>query len=87
MPLLAKLGKKIAELRKRNKLTQKALAAKLDIDTRQLRRIERGDINVTVSSIEPISTILNVDLTEFFNFELKPEERFDPDNDQPKKTL
>lgn len=62
------LGKRIKELRKVQGFSQEDLSYEADIPLSQVGRIERGEINPTVSTIETIASALKVDLKEIFNF-------------------
>lgn len=58
------VGERVQIYRKRRGLSQDALAANVDISTRQLRRIERGeDINPGIETLRHIATKLNISLT------------------------
>lgn len=62
------LGKRIKDLRKAQELSQEDLSYEADIPLSQVGRIERGEINPTVSSIAAISDALKVDLRDIFSF-------------------
>jgi transcriptional regulator with XRE-family HTH domain len=62
------LGKRIKELRKVQDLSQEDLSYEADIPLSQVGRIERGEINPTVSTLAAISAALEKDLKELFNF-------------------
>lgn len=44
-----------------------SLAAEVDIDYRQLGRIERGEINTTVLSLKRISDVLQTSMSEILD--------------------
>ena len=62
------LGKRIKELRKRRNLTQERLAEKMDIDQRNLSKIECGNNFITAETLAKIVTALNINPDELFNF-------------------
>lgn len=66
--LIKALGKRIKELRKVQGFSQEDLSYEADIPLSQVGRIERGEINPTISTIATIASALRVDLKEVFNF-------------------
>ena len=62
------LGKKVRELRKKQKISQSQLAYEAGIPRMQVSRIERGEINTSISTIIAIARVLDVHVKEFFNF-------------------
>ncbi|MEJ0104711.1 MAG: helix-turn-helix transcriptional regulator [Bacteroidota bacterium] len=62
------LGKRIKELRKVQGFSQEDLSYEADIPLSQVGRIERGEINPTVSTVAAIASALKVELKEVFNF-------------------
>lgn len=62
------LGKRIKELRKVQEFSQEDLSYEADIPLSQVGRIERGEINPTISSLAAIAAALHVELKELFNF-------------------
>ena len=63
------LGKRIKELRKRQKLTQEKLAECIGMDTVSLCNIENGKYYPTADNLEKIIQSLNTSLQELFYFE------------------
>lgn len=63
--LLRQVGRRIAELRGERGLTQEALAARLRMSDRYLRRIEAGEINLTLASLARIANRLDVPIAAF----------------------
>ena len=63
-----KVRAKILEIRKEKKITQEDLVALTGFDLKQIGRIERGESNPTISSIQAIAKALNVEPKELFNF-------------------
>lgn len=62
----AKIGKFIAECRKKQNLTQQELAEKLDLTDKAVSKWECGKGLPDVSLYEPLCKILNISLNEFF---------------------
>lgn len=63
------LGKKVKELRKQRCLTQLQLSIDSGVPLSQINAIEGGRINTTVLTLVKISSTLNVDLKELFDFD------------------
>ncbi|MCR9251712.1 MAG: helix-turn-helix domain-containing protein [bacterium] len=60
--LLKKFGYHLRDLRQERSLTQEELANKADIPINQIGRIERGEVNATISTLNSISIALGIDL-------------------------
>lgn len=63
-------GKKVREVRRRQKLTQDQLAYESDISKNQISRIERGQINTGLSTIVKLAEVLGVHPKELMDFDL-----------------
>lgn len=61
---LEKLGKRIRQIRKEKGLTQVELASKINNHDEQIGRIERAEVNVSVSMLYQIAQGLEVELKE-----------------------
>lgn len=61
-------GKRIKELRNKNKITQEKLAEMIGVEQQQICRIEKGGCFTTIDNIENLSVALNVPIDELFNF-------------------
>jgi transcriptional regulator with XRE-family HTH domain len=61
-------GERLRHLRKQKGLSQEALAHKADIPVSQIGRIERGEINTTISTANLLGEILEIKTKELFNF-------------------
>lgn len=59
-----KVGRRIAAARHRAGLTAKALAECADLDITHMQRIERGEMNPTLSTLAQVAIALEVDLGE-----------------------
>ena len=64
--LIFNVARRIAELRKEEKLTQDELAAKLGATGGYVRLLESGKQNVTVATISKLAHYLNCDPKNFF---------------------
>ena len=67
---LKKLGERIKHLRVSQNTSQSQLAFEAGIPLNQVGRIERGEINVGVSTLFAIAKALDLEIKEFFNFEM-----------------
>lgn len=65
---IQKIGKRIIELREERNLKQIDLAFKVNIEDSALRRIESGRTNPTIKSLLRIAKVLEVEMTELFQF-------------------
>jgi transcriptional regulator with XRE-family HTH domain len=70
---LKAFGKNLRQIREANRLSQEALSSKMDTSPSQVGRIERGEINPTVSTLKVIADALSIDVKDLFNFEFIPE--------------
>ena len=64
---IARLGRRIRQLRKEQSVSQEALAAKASIDRSFMGRIERGDANITVTTVFKVSDALGVQPSSLFD--------------------
>jgi transcriptional regulator with XRE-family HTH domain len=62
-------GKNLAKLRTDKGLTQQELALNCDIDRTQISRIERGEVNCTISMVYVLANALGVHPSALFSFE------------------
>lgn len=63
-------GKNLYVLRKRTGLTQEELANDADIPISQVGRIERGEVNTTISTAYVLSKALKIPVSELFIFDI-----------------
>lgn len=63
------VGTNIREIRKQKKMTQEELAEKCDLQTSYLAGVERGDRNITLSTLEKITTGLEINAIDLFELE------------------
>ncbi len=66
--LLKAFGKNLRKLREDRGLSKEALANDADIPINQVGRIERGEINTTISTANAIAKALKIELSELFRF-------------------
>lgn len=69
MNLKQTLGKNIKQYRQLKGLSQEELAEKLDVSQQTMSKIERGINFLTSETLEKISNILGVKISELFTFE------------------
>ena len=63
-------GENLRKLRKEKQLSQEELSYKADIPINQIGRIERGEVNTTISTISVIARALEVHQMELLRFEV-----------------
>ncbi len=66
--LIQKFGNRLRNLRKEKELSQEKLANLSNVTISQISRIERGEINPTLSTLGVIAAAMNVSLTELMDF-------------------
>jgi transcriptional regulator with XRE-family HTH domain len=69
--LLKAIGEKIRKSRLMQEMSQEDLANEADIPLSQIGRIERGEINPTISTLYVIAIALNISLTELVDVKVK----------------
>lgn len=62
--IVKKIGAKLKEFRKVQKLTQEDLAALLEISTTYTGELERGDTDPSLKTLEKIAATLNLPISE-----------------------
>ena len=67
---IKEFGKKLRHFRMEKGMTIEALAWATDIQTSQVGRIERGEINTSISFVFLFAHALGVKPSDFFDFEL-----------------
>lgn len=65
---IKKFGKNLNKIRLSNKISQEVLAYTADIPISQVGRIERGEINTTISTAKAIANALKIPVKELFDF-------------------
>lgn len=71
MNSLQLFGKRLKDLRKARKYTQEQLAEIIDLDPKQICRIENGACFTTFETLEKIAKVFQVDIHELFRYEHK----------------
>lgn len=66
---LIKLGQHIRGLRKQKGFSMEGLANEIEMEYRQLGRIERGEVNTTVLSLLKIAEALQIPVKDLLDFE------------------
>lgn len=61
-------GKNLKRLRNDASLSQEELANDADIPLSQVGRIERGEVNTTISTVYVLAKALNLEVAELFKF-------------------
>lgn len=61
-------GQRVRNLRTSKKLSQEELANLAEIPLSQVGRIERGEVNVTISTIYALANALENPISELFNY-------------------
>lgn len=64
-------GENLRDIRTSQKMSQEVLAYTSDIPISQVGRIERGEINTTISTVKAIAKALNINIKCLFDFEEK----------------
>ena len=75
-----KIGKFIAECRKKQNLTQIQLAEKLNITDRAVSKWERGMNLPDISLLQELSDILNINVTELLDGKRCEKKKIDSDD-------
>ncbi|MBT0812834.1 helix-turn-helix transcriptional regulator [Litoribacter ruber] len=65
------VGKKVAEIRKSKSISQEHLVELTGFTLSQIGRIERGEINTSISHLSKIAYALKVHPKELLDFDLK----------------
>ncbi len=65
-PTLAKLGRRVRELRAARQLTQEELARRAQLDPKHVQTIEAGDSNLTVSTLLGLANALGCTVSDLF---------------------
>jgi len=62
------LGLKVKELRKKRKITQEKLSELIGVDNGYISKLEVGQNFPSLGTLEKIANVLEVDLSDFFQF-------------------
>ncbi|HYV94656.1 MAG TPA: helix-turn-helix transcriptional regulator [Chitinophagales bacterium] len=66
--LLKRFGSQLRKLRTQRKWTMEELANKADIEISQVHRIESGQVNTTLSTLNALSKALSIPLKTLMDF-------------------
>jgi len=67
--IIEKIGERIVELRKKKGLSQQQFAYEADMERTYLNHIEKGRKNISIATLEKITTGLGVSFATFFGIE------------------
>jgi transcriptional regulator with XRE-family HTH domain len=67
MKLQEKIGIRITELRKQKSLSQQKFANEADLERTFLTHIEKGRKNISVGTLQKITSALDISLKDFFD--------------------
>jgi len=70
MNLQIQFGERVRQLRKKQGLSQEALAFKAEIDRTYMTSVENGKRNVSVQNIEKIINALEISIQDFFSTDI-----------------
>ena len=65
---ISAFGRNLKKVRNKSGLSQEDLANDADIPLSQVGRIERGEVNTTISTVYAISKALNISIDTLFKF-------------------
>jgi transcriptional regulator with XRE-family HTH domain len=68
---IKKFGENLKQIRLNKNLSQEVLAFTADILISQIGRIERGEINTTISTVKVLAEALDISVKELFDFDIK----------------
>ena len=63
-----KVGKRIQEIRIQKDISQQELASKCNFEKSNMSRLENGNANATLSTLEKVCNALQIDYIELFKF-------------------
>lgn len=63
-----KVGKRIQEIRVEKNISQQDLASKCNFEKSNMSRLEKGNSNATLSTLEKVCEALQIDFIELFKF-------------------
>jgi transcriptional regulator with XRE-family HTH domain len=66
--LLKSFGQNLKKIRENKNLSQEELAYRSDIPINQVGRIERGQVNTTISTLNSIAKALDIQLKDLLDF-------------------
>lgn len=63
-----KVGKRIVEIRNQKNISQQELASKCNFEKSNMSRLEKGNVNATLSTLEKVCDALQIEYIELFKF-------------------
>lgn len=63
-----KVGKRIVEIRIQKNISQQELASKCNFEKSNMSRLEKGNANATLSTLEKVCDALQIEYIELFKF-------------------
>ncbi|AXB55223.1 MULTISPECIES: helix-turn-helix transcriptional regulator [Flavobacterium] len=63
-----KVGKRIVEIRTQKNISQQELASKCNFEKSNMSRLEKGNANATLSTLEKVCDALQIEYIELFKF-------------------
>lgn len=67
--LVRRIGERIRALRKKHQLSQMELAVKMDNHAEQIGRIERGELNVSICTLNKIAQCFKMEIHELLQLD------------------
>lgn len=67
--LVRRIGERIRALRKKHHLSQLELAVRMDNHAEQIGRIERGELNVSICTLNKIAQCFHIEIHELLKLE------------------
>lgn len=64
-------GKRVEMFRKMQDLSYRELAQKCDVDHSNISKIEKGEVDIRISTVQELAKGLNVHPQELFDFKLE----------------
>ena len=64
--LILEVGRRVAELRSMNGITQAVLAEEIGVSIQYIQRIEAGQENLTLKSLAGLANVLEVEVVSLF---------------------
>lgn len=80
------IDKNISFLRKREKMTQEELGAKIGVSKGQVSLYEKGKTDISINKISAIANLFNVDIGDIVTKDLSQKEVVKTSNQTPKET-
>jgi transcriptional regulator with XRE-family HTH domain len=66
---IQQFGKNLRKIRKNNNMSQETLAIKAETSRSQIARIERGQINPTITTVKRIAEVFQINIQSLFQFD------------------